>query len=582
MVVVIVENCAKEIEIPARGDVFNDVIALLKKYGGRFDPSAKVWRFGALPSALVNELARFIDIKDVGDCIADAVLVGNYYLVPSQLAGRVNYDALKYTVRKYDPDEKEFYEEEVKLWVTKEDGSVLVPRGLAKSALPSMRFQLFAPWLDPKKVIEKAMETGGFRDYQAEVIGSIADDFKVVGASTVWMATGGGKSYMSAGLIKVLQSLYPNKIKKVYYLSMSIDLALQFREFAEKWGLKVGVVTGEEKDWSKSIVAATAQTLYRAITAVLNEKNGNDEDVDAEIKPYLDVVELDKKEMLDLAGDYEKADLVIIDEVQHLPARTVKTVAKFNKRAIRLAMSATPWRNDGKDLEIYAWAGEITRRKVTSSELIKRGYLVPAYIFMWKRYMRDECVETYYSMKGTDATGAQRFSAVKRCVFDDPDRDADIIEVAEALPKPLLLLTKEVEPAKRLHKQLLKNGLKAELVIGAVKGEKRRAIFDRVEKLDVLVADTVADEGLDLPPIMSLLITGGGMSKTRTLQRVGRVVRPWKDKKYAIVVDLWDLGPYFEDHGEERLNLYRTEPLWRVFITNTEELFQKLNGLLRS
>jgi len=92
----------------------------------------------------------------------------------------------------------------------------------------------------------------------------------------------------------------------------------------------------------------------------------------------------------------------------------------------------------------------------------------------------------------------------------------------------------------------------------------------------------VADEGLDLPPILSLLITGGGMSKTRTLQRVGRVVRPWKDKKYAIVVDLWDLGPYFEDHGEERLNLYRTEPLWRVFITNTEELFQKLNGLLRS
>ena len=158
------------------------------------------------------------------------------------------------------------------------------------------------------------------------------------------------------------------------------------------------------------------------------------------------------------------------------------------------------------------------------------------------------------------------FAEVKRCVFNDDGRNRDIIEITKMLPKPTLLLTREVAPAKRLHRMAIAAGLRAELAIGAVKGSRREEIFDlvRSERVDVLVADTIADEGLDLPSIRSLLITGGGKSKTRVLQRVGRVVRPWKGKKFAIVVDIWDTAEYFYEHGMERVELYKMEPEWKI------------------
>jgi superfamily II DNA or RNA helicase len=145
----------------------------------------------------------------------------------------------------------------------------------------------------------------------------------------------------------------------------------------------------------------------------------------------------------------------------------------------------------------------------------------------------------------------------------------------------VLVLTREVKPAHELGKELTSRGLKAEVVTGEVKGERRRKVFDSVESLDAIVADTIADEGLDLPQIRSLVITGGGASSVRTLQRVGRAVRPWKDKKVAIVVDVWDQTDYFIEHGYKRFELYKTEPAWRINVVRSKaEVIELIKAIL--
>jgi len=83
-------------------------------------------------------------------------------------------------------------------------------------------------------------------------------------------------------------------------------------------------------------------------------------------------------------------------------------------------------------------------------------------------------------------------------------------------------------------------------------------------RIEVLAATTLADEGLDLPPLRTLIIAVGGRSKTRTLQRIGRLVRPYENKKIAVAYELEDPIGFARTHLQERLKLYKTEPHWRI------------------
>jgi len=75
-----------------------------------------------------------------------------------------------------------------------------------------------------------------------------------------------------------------------------------------------------------------------------------------------------------------KRVLIIIDEAHHTPASSIALLLLFFKRALVLGLTATPYRGDKLDTLIYGLAGGVVY-SISSSELIGRGYLVPAYIF---------------------------------------------------------------------------------------------------------------------------------------------------------------------------------------------------------
>jgi superfamily II DNA or RNA helicase len=85
----------------------------------------------------------------------------------------------------------------------------------------------------------------------------------------------------------------------------------------------------------------------------------------------------------------------------------------------------------------------------------------------------------------------------------------------------------------------------------------------------ILCHNTVADEGVDIPALGSAIMAGGGKSLIKSLQRVGRTLRPYpsaenNEKKEAIIVDFYDRIRYLTGHSKKRMQIYESEPRFKV------------------
>ena len=85
-------------------------------------------------------------------------------------------------------------------------------------------------------------------------------------------------------------------------------------------------------------------------------------------------------------------------------------------------------------------------------------------------------------------------------------------------------------------------------------------------KIKVILASSIFDIGLDLPCLSGLVLAGGGESKIKGLQRLGRVIRNYPGKKQAAIVDFIDNAKYLIDHSKIRYKIYTSEEGFEVII----------------
>ena len=543
---------------------FMQVRDYLKHLGFRWNAEAKQWEREEPPQCgkLFDELKAKLGL-DL-PCKYDVKVYRNFVYVPEGLV--TDYSQFEYTLTRYKRVSCEEYcaqrarnyercidrceseewkpvmkvEEVVRLWARTEDGKVRIPRGLAHRLNIAMKFT------EPFEVDTYQ----GLRDYQKQVGDALLKFAESYGGGIAVMATGSGKSYMAGWLAKQLIRHGYN----VIVTSLSIDLTNQLRDFASRWGAKVH--------------AYTIQTLYRRLlNEDNNNENGNGEDEEyKEVLEYMDEQDLTKQELDALHSlFFNRKTAVIIDEAHHVPARMVKAVSMNigDGWGLRFGLTATPYRNDGKELEIEAWVGGIVEPRISSSYLIEHGYAVPVVIKMirtgnWKCKAKE------------DANPARAFASVRKCLAENDDRNKFIVDLVEQAPKPTMVLTSLVSHAETLYRLIKSRIQNTALATGVIKGSEREAIFNAVRngKVDVLVATTLADEGLDLPPLRSLIVTLGGRSKTRVPQRIGRLVRLYPGKTMVIAYDIWDSADFFENQGAIRKELYETEPYWKVEIVH--------------
>lgn len=234
-----------------------------------------------------------------------------------------------------------------------------------------------------------------------------------------------------------------------------------------------------------------------------------------------------------LAAARDRFGVVVHDEAHHAAAATSRVVLAGLPARYRWGVTATPARPDGLD-KLIAWDIGPVRAKVTIAELQTAGFLaVPRYVQ----------IATEFS---TSLDASERFSDVVTAAAKDPARNTLIADtVARDCRDGAvgLVLTGRVSAVPELVRELTARGLRARGIAGASSVIERVAALSaaRAGELDVLVATTIADEGLDVPVLQNLYLTGNAKAEGRFLQRIGRVLRPHPDKGAPVITDFVDV-----------------------------------------
>lgn len=327
------------------------------------------------------------------------------------------------------------------------------------------------------------------------------------------------------------------------------DLLYQFHKEMKKTigEEQVGIIGDGHCDVKKFNVCS----VWTAITAfgLKTHVSLDDEDWAPEI------VSIGPKNKRIIQNAIENTQLAIFDEAHFLACETIQAIFKASKNCrYMFGMTGTDWRDDGADLLLEASCGERIYN-MPSSKLIEQGYLVqPKIALVEVPRLEKNCPNNFSSVYSNYIT-------------NNDTRNQIIVEGAKNLIKmgrKVLILVRYIHHGKKIVDML--QDLPVFFVNGKIEGHIRQEVKEKFEKgeLSCLVASSVFDIGVDIPCMDALILAGGGKSTVRVLQRIGRVIRSFPNKKDAIVMDFIDNAKYLDIHSATRIAVYETEPMFKI------------------
>jgi superfamily II DNA or RNA helicase len=361
------------------------------------------------------------------------------------------------------------------------------------------------------------------------------------GRGMIRMGTGAGKTLVAAMMVA-----YYNLPTMIYVVGK--DLLYQFhREMEKALGIKVGMIG----DGNCLIEKINVCSIWTAITAfdLKQAVSLDDEDWAPEIIPK------GSEQKQKIRQAIENTNVAVYDEAHFLATDTIQSIFKASKKCRYLfAMSGTDWRDDGADLLLESVCGERIYN-MPASTLIDNGFLVPANITLLEVPPLEEKLPKHYA------------SVYSKYITENDIRNGMIEDSARILikkGKKLLILVRYLNHGRELAERL--KDIPLFFVNGEVDSETRESVKKDFESgnLKCLIASSVFDIGVDLPCLDALILAGGGKSTVRALQRIGRVIRLFPNKKHAIVVDFIDNATYLNKHSATRIAVYKTEPRFKI------------------
>ena len=254
------------------------------------------------------------------------------------------------------------------------------------------------------------------------------------------------------------------------------------------------------------------------------------------------------KERWDELHDWGKQfGMCIVDEAHHIPANSFSHVMMAMPARIRLGLTATPDRPDGLSKILYWHFGkELTR--ITTQQLIDEGrVLAPRVKFQ---------ITTWYP------DGHMDWPKLVTTMCADEQRNQQILGMIDDLvadERQVLVLSDRVQHCIDMAEKVADRGISAAALVGKMSRKRRAETIQAADskELQVIFATTVADEGLDLPGLDTLILTTPTKAMGRIQQRIGRIMRTAENKKEPLVIDLVDYSkPLFYLH-KKRAKFYR-------------------------
>lgn len=342
------------------------------------------------------------------------------------------------------------------------------------------------------------LEWYGFdlRQYQRDAL----DKALMSGGGVINMPTGSGKTLLA---LKLVQELLHSAVVLVHRKELLYQWAKCVREYLHVEPGMVGDGLHNEKD----ITIAMLHTL--------------------KTKP--------------LRKHY---DIMIADECHHISAETFQESASRIGSKYRFGLSATPRREDNKDLMIWAQTGEIVA-DVTITDLVEDGFLARPR-FLTLKY------DGYY--------GGGKFAQEYRQMVECPERNEAIVDLVvrkHIEGYRIYVDVKRIKHGKAIAQTLNERGISAIFISGSTSTERRQQVLKSFEADGFVLVSTLIKEGVDLPAMSMIVLAGGGKSGTMVIQTIGRALRPKPGTNEALVVDLTDTGFYTKKHFNQRQSIMR-------------------------
>jgi superfamily II DNA or RNA helicase len=380
------------------------------------------------------------------------------------------------------------------------------------------------------------------RDYQFDAVNAA---FQNTLYGTWWprgvikVATGGGKTEIAAAMIEMAPVT-------TLFLVHRKELVVQAIKRFAKYGITAGRITEGKLDLNQRVTVATIQSLMSFRHKVNKTKTRTDEQVIELLRKKAERGKIIRHFLMSI-------EQVFIDEA-HLTASTLDRGNLFTQALelmpnayMRWGLTATPFmREQYHDWLLEGSTGRIVYEK-RSQELIEEGYLANPKITMHE-------VKT----KSYDDWAAD----YEYGIIMNKERNEKILECIRTKPGPIMVLCQRLAHGNTLHWMCSQAGIHVRFLYGEVDLPTRaQALQDLKDgSIKAVIGSTIWDEGLDIAEIRTLILAGGGKSKIKNLQRLGRGLRLSEGKTEVEVVDFFETGSkYLRQHALDRQKLWESE-----------------------
>jgi superfamily II DNA or RNA helicase len=226
--------------------------------------------------------------------------------------------------------------------------------------------------------------------------------------------------------------------------------------------------------------------------------------------------------------DLPRADLLVIDECHHAPARTYQKIIEAYPDAVLLGLTATPCRGDGRGLGgIFDTIIECPQ----VAELIKQKHLVKTRVY----------APAEPNLKGVKVQAGDYVENQLADRMDQPKLIGDIVTHWHKYGERRKTVCFAVNVAHSVHlrDEFIRSGVKAEHIDGGTPKAERDASLARLAsgEIDIVTNCMVLTEGWDMPEVGCCILARPTKKMGLYRQMIGRVLRPADGKPDAIILD---------------------------------------------
>lgn len=338
---------------------------------------------------------------------------------------------------------------------------------------------------------------------------------------TIILPTGAGKTFVALGAIS--KACCPTLV-----IAPTIDLMNQwYALLADAFGREIGILGGGYHE-VRQLTVSTYDSAF-----IYAGETGN------------------------------RFDLIIFDEVHHLPSPKSRQIALMSTARFRLGLTATYERQDGAHTLLEELVGPVVYR--LSVKDLKGDYLSDFELIRIAAKLTDGEMERYKTASAEyqgfiRQTGIKPFGDgwvefIKMSAYDERARRALVAKTemkkltagAERKLEALDMLLKQHHGDKIIiftEQNDLVYRISREFLIPAIthetKTKERKSILDgfRGEVFNCVVTSKVLNEGIDVPAAKVGIILGGSASPREHLQRLGRILRKGGTRGKAVLYEV--------------------------------------------